>query len=262
MSKDGVYICADLGVNWQGDMRELNLLTEAAITANIDAVKLQWFDEEYLESHPYPLELRNLLKKMCLNMRFVETYCNHAHAIGMDVVVTPFSMRQLQQIPDNIDGIKIRAADCFQIDMIRKAQTFGKPVYVSVPVVNGYFSKPTDVPEGAFFELMTCLMQPNTYMVMCVPKYPPEANELSLHRVADFTGFSSHYPDPSVPLMAATIAVHTQLRKAKRRFYLEAHLTTTKDPLLAEQIPDMGVSLDPNELAALARGVEILEEAI
>ena len=62
--------------------------------------------------------------------------------------------------------------------------------------------------------------------------------------------------------MAATIAVHTQLRKAKRRFYLEVHLTTTKDPLLAEQIPDMGVSLDPNELAALARGVEILEEGI
>ena len=52
------------------------------------------------------------------------------------------------------------------------------------------------------------------------------------------------------------------MRKAKRRFYLEVHLTTTKDPLLAEQIPDMGVSLDPNELAALVRGVDILEEAI
>lgn len=262
MSKDGVYICADLGVNWQGTDRELNLLTEASVTAGIDAVKLQWFDQDFLDANPYSPKLRSLLSKMCLTKRFIELYCAHAHAAGLEVVVTPFSMRQLEQIPDHVDGIKIRAADCFRIDMIRKAQTFGKPVYVSVPVVNGYFSKPTDVPEGAFFELMTCLMQPNTYMVMCVPKYPPEANELSLHRVTDFTGFSSHYPDLSVPLMAATLAVHTQLRKAKRRFYLEVHLTITKDPLMAEQIPDMGVSLGPDELAALVRGVEILEEAI
>lgn len=262
MSKDGVYICADLGVNWRGDDRDLLSMTEAAVTAKIDAVKLQWFDEEFLDTAPYPLELKALLSKMCIIGRKLEAYCNRVHAAGMEVVVTPFSMRQLEQMPDNVDGIKIRAADCFKIDMIRKAQTFGKPVYVSVPVVNGYFSKPKDTPEDSFFELMTCLMQPNTYMVMCVPKYPPEANELSLHRVTDFTGFSSHYPDLSVPLMAATLAVHTQLRKAKRRFYLEVHLTTTKDPLMAEQIPDMGVSLDPDELAALARGVEILEEAI
>jgi hypothetical protein len=50
--------------------------------------------------------------------------------------------------------------------------------------------------------------------------------------------------------------------KAKRRFYLEVHMTWTRNPLLANEIPDMGVSLDPNELASLAHGVKILEEAI
>lgn len=262
MSKDGVYICADLGVNWRGNSKDMYLLTEMAMTAGVDAIKLQWFDQEFLDANPYPPKLRSLLSRMCLTKQYIEIYCARAHTVGLDVVVTPFSMRQLENMPDGVDGIKIRATDCFRTDMIRKAQTFGKPVYVSVPVVNGHFSKPADVPDETFLELMSCFMQSNTYMVMCIPKYPPEAKELHLHRVTDFAGFSSHYPDPSVPLMAATIAVHTQLRKAKRRFYLEVHLTTTKDPMLAEDIPDMGVSLGPEELASLARGIEILEDAI
>lgn len=262
MSKNGVYICADIGVNWQGSDQKLNEMTEEAFWSNLDAVKLQWFDQDFLDSGRYAPKLKSVLESMCLSRQFIELYIGRVHAAGMEVVVTPFSMRQLEQMPDSVDGIKIRAADCMRTEMIRKAQSFDRPVYVSVPVVDGYFTKPEDASEEAFFELMSCMMRPNTYMVMCVPKYPPDAKDLHLHRVADFQGFSSHYPDLSVPLMAATLAVNSQMKRAKRRFYLEVHMTMTKDPFLAEEIPDMGVSLDPSELAQLVSGIEILEEAI
>ena len=262
MSKDGVYICADLGVNWKGDPHELERMVEDCLCSKTDAVKLQWFDQEYLDAGPYEPKLKKLLGTMCLNRRFIEAFIKNAHRVGLEVVVTPFSMRQLDDMPEDVDGIKIRAADCFKVDMVRKAQSLGKPVYVSVPVRNGYFSKPTGAPEGAFFDLMTCFMQPNTYMVMCVPEYPPDVEELFLHRVVDFQGFSSHYPHHSVPFIAATLAVHSQMRKAKRRFYLEVHYTLTDNCREQEAVPDMFVSLRPDELDQLVCCVETLERGI
>ena len=262
MSKDGVYISADLGVNWRGDLHELGRMVEDCLCAKVDAVKLQWFDQEHLDTGPYEPGLRRLLGTMCLNRRFIKEFAKNIHKAGLEVVVTPFSMRQLAEMPEEVDGIKIRAADCFKADMVRKAQSLGKPVYVSVPVVNGYFIKPEDVPEGAFLELMGCMMQPNTYMVMCVPKYPPKAEELFLHRASDFQGFSSHYPHHSAPFIAATIAVHSQMWKAKRRFYLEVHYTPTDDSKDREVVPDMDVSLCRDQLEQLVCCVETLERGI
>jgi sialic acid synthase SpsE len=263
MSKEGVYLCADIGVNWEGHMETLLSMVREASEAKFDAVKLQWFDREYLEEAGYSPDLRNKLSWMCLSKEQVEVIAGLAHKFGLELVVTPFSMRQVTAIPDCVDGIKIRAADCFRTRMIRGAQGYGKPVYVSQPVEGGLFKKPDDVPEDTFFEVMSCLMSPNTYGVMCVPKYPPADAELHLSRVVDFLGYSSHYPLSSVPLMAATLAVNAVERgKRKRRFYLEVHMVPMHIDEDDDRYPDNAVSLTPPQMSFLARSVAILEEGI
>ena len=262
ISREGVYLCADIGINWRGDLSTMERMIEQAAGAGFDAVKLQWFDRDFIEEQDYEPDLKRQLYTMCLNETMVMTIASMVRARKMELVVTPFFLHALEKMPEDVDGIKIRAADCFRTDLIRKAQTYDLPVYISQPVIDGYFKKPEDVPEGKFFEVMSCLMMPDTYGVMCTPKYPPESNELHLSRVVDFNGYSSHYPDPAVPLMAATIAVNAVSKKRKRRFYLEVHMVPGHHPDDSWRFPDLKVSLDAKEMSQLAKGVSILEEGV
>lgn len=263
MSKDGVYLCADIGVNWEGHMETLLSMVREASEAKFDAVKLQWFDREYLEEAGYSPDLRNTLSWMCLSKEQVEIIAGMTHKFKLELVVTPFSMRQVEAMPDCVDGIKIRAADCFKTTMVRAAQRHGKPVYVSQPVEDGLFKKPENVPEAGFFEVMSCLMASNTYGLMCTPKYPPEVQELHLSKVVNFLGYSSHYPHSSVPLMAATLAVNAMENgRLKRRFYLEVHMVPMHSDEDDHRYPDNDVSLTPVQMSVLARSVAILEEGI
>ena len=265
MSKEGVYLCADIGVNFEGKLDVLDEMMRDARTAGCDAVKLQLFDLEYLAQADYADGLREELSRMCIPSGMVETMANEAHGHGLEIVVTPFTREIAMGIPDNVDGIKIRSADCFRTEILTAAMHHDKPVYVSVPTTDGYLKKPTDVPEGAFFSLMSHRMDKNGYLVMCPPGYPQKLKDLHLHRIVDFDGFSSHGRNPSIPLMAATLAVNAVEAggKAKRRFYLEVHaIPDHEGGDDCRKYPDHDVSLSWEQIRLLASGIEILEEAI
>lgn len=277
VSKDGVYVCVELGVNWGGDFDLIKRLITDAAVSKADAVKLQYFDEAFIESSGYPDWLKERLRSMILSSTDIWVFINHAHERGIEVVVTPFSAALAEDLKflKDLDGIKIRAKDWLDRKIWDAAVSLGKPLYYSVPYCNGEMltSGPIGrpiMPEEA--EWAGSRRGRNVYRVYCVPRYPPMPSELYLTLVSQHDGFSSHYPDWSVPFAAAVIAVNEEVKhNIKRRFYLEVHVRPGSvmadiNSYTIEELrmlyPDWDSSLSPMKVRRLCESVALLEEAI
>lgn len=261
MSKDGVYVCADLNVNWCGKFDLLTKMMKTCSWRGVDAVKVQYFDQVYLEANKesYGEDLRKRLDKMVLNLSHLYTLSCVAKEHKVDFIVTPFRaelVKNLEGIP--IDGIKIRSADWLNREMWDAVKDLPTKRYVSVPYENN--EAMIGKVDGPTVAWAMSRRGGDDHRVYCIPKYPPTLEELNLTNVAQHDGFSSHYPDHHIPLIAATLAVNQQLKTGKRRFYLEVHFRP--DHIRRDFLPDANVSLERYGLGDLCHGVAMLEKAI
>ena len=261
MSKDGVYVCADLGVNWCGKGDLLKKMMDTCAWRGVDAVKVQYFDQEYIEANKesYTPELRKRLGKMVLNMEMLHILSILAKEHGVDFIVTPFSVELAKNLAGiRLDGIKIRSKDWLNREMWDAVKDWNVQRYVSVPYDNNQAM--IGKADGPTVAWAMARRGGGNHRVYCIPKYPPTLEELNLTNVTQHDGFSSHYPDHHVPLIAAAIAVNHQAKVGKRRFYLEVHFKPSR--IRNEFLPDARVSLDRYGLGDLCRGVKTLESAI
>lgn len=263
MSKDGVYLCAEIGVNWAGRTELLFDLAGELAMCNVDAVKLQMFDEDTLNGKEYTKALKKQLTPMILEnedilrvSRILKDSPTHP-----DLIITPFNLNcveRLSEVSDRIQGIKIRATDWDNIPLIEVAKRFDKPMYVSVPYENGCLKVTKKVPNSHFLSLKGGSMK----RIYCVPKYPPEPTDLHLNQVTEHDGISLHSPNWAVHLAAAAMALKFQYDKGiKRRFYIEVHTYPLRNLPIAE-MPDFNVSVSPVAMAQLAQTLAELEVGI
>lgn len=253
MSKDGIYVCAELGVNWNGDFKILKDEVLEMKMAGVDAVKLQLFDKDALQA--YEPTLRGRLENMVLDAPDVLEISERVHACELELVVTPMYIEAFDWLKDMpIDGIKIRAKDWLRDDFYEASRKFDVPVYTSIPCVAGEMvqATPTQFARTRGKE---------RYRIYCVPLYPPEKSDLNLWKVVDFDGCSLHSRDWWDHFAAACINIQYQYyHNLRRRFYVEAHYLAQALP--RECQPDADVSVDWKGMKDLARACEEFEEAI
>jgi len=260
VSKYGVYVCAELGCNWLGKWEILEQMVDEAAYAGADAVKLQMFCSEEVKGHP----AYDLLKKMVLSAYDVETICERAHNKNIDVVVTPMNPSAVDMLKDTkIDGVKIRAKDWLRSEIVEPAMALGKPTYISVPYENGVIKKPGEVDDSDFHRGFMRTKARNTYHIMCIPKYPPSLEDLTLYVSSQVDGYSNHYPDWTIPLMAGYGKMaHDASRPSsvRRRFYLEVHVMPVVSPF--HDVLDKDVSIDFSDLKKLVTALNNGERAV
>lgn len=261
MSKDGIYVCAEMGVNWDGDMALLmRMVTEAVVMCECDAVKLQLFNEETIKD--YEPEMKERLQQMILQGDQIGAVSDFVHEAGKDLVVTPMYkddelMRFLAE-HNIVDGFKIRAKDWTNRDLITSVKGLRKPLYVSIPHKKGEVI-PTQGVNSV--EALMSVTGPNRWRLYCVPKYPPEPEDLFLHNVVHADGVSLHSPRWWEHYAAAVINTKYQYDMGtKKRFYVEVHYVPFT-PHTMECI-DIAVSLCTADLKKLVDTCKDLEEAI
>lgn len=270
MSRDGVYVCADIGCHWLGDWKRMEWMIERCAYAGVDAVKLQMFDAELLEGQ-YSQEMQEKLCCMTLTAFDVSNAVRCAHRHGIELVVTPMSKGLADTLKDvPVDGLKVRAKDYLNAPLVRAVRSFGKPYYISFPVKDGIASVPMDEKGQPVNEEDAEVLRehwfntypPRGHRVYCIPKYPPELSEIQLKTLShQYHGFSNHYPHISVPLMAAALGIQNQMNVCRlNRFYLEVH--ARPDVGEKEQYLDWNVSLSFHQIRCLCKSVAIMEEAI
>lgn len=180
------YVIAECGVNWRS-LSEAARLIKFVGLQRANAVKFQAYRDEDIRSHERYQELH----KIKLDPAKVSFLKGVAVAWDVDFILTPFYKEAVAWSEVYVDKFKIRYADRYNVDIISSVITTGKHMIVSC--------------DHEYLENMPQMVRHynNKTLMFCVPEYPPAKEPDYNACIGKFSGFSSHYPDFSVPLIAA-----------------------------------------------------------
>ena len=219
------YIIAGFGVGWQ-DLSEASALIYSASLVNIDAVNFQAYTIRDIIQDDRLHKRRRDLQKIQLDPAKVSFLKGNTDQCGLDFILTPFYTDAVDWTEAYVDKFNIRFVDRYNTNLIRAIISTGKPLIISCDFV--YLDTMPDIVKD--YE--------NKTLMFCIPEYPPTVEPHYHACKGKFTGFSSHYPYPEVPIKAARIFAD----------YLEVYMcraTNSPEPT------DSAVSLDWKQLHQL-----------
>lgn len=253
------YIIAEIGINHNGDFNEAINLIDAAIEANVDAVKFQKRDLKSIYSKDV-LEDSNaqewsfeylipLLKESELTeneYKNIRAYCNQKK---IDLIVTPFDEHSAEFVANlGVSAFKISSADMTNIELVKKCSEYNIPLLISTGMW-----KDQDIQDCANFYNKeninyTFLLAQSTYPAPYENlnlKYLNRLQELSNNKIV---GYSGHERGTFIPV--ACVAMGYKI--------IEKHLTFDK----TLKGPDHKASMTPDEFKEMVDNIRALESAL
>ncbi len=255
------FIVAEAGVNHNGSLDLARRMVDTAVKAGAHSVKFQTFNAERLVAPSAPkaeyqkrttaaaesqLEMLRRLELSPKAHRDLMAYCR---AQGILFMSTPFDEESADFLDDlGVVVFKIPSGEITNLPFLAHVARKGKPMIVSTGMAHlGEVEAAVRAIEEAGnrqFVLLHC--------VSSYPANPAEANLRAMHAMATAfnapVGYSDHTPGIEVALAAVALGACV----------IEKHFTL--DRTLPG--PDHQASLEPEELAALVRGVRIVELAL
>ena len=255
------YVIAEAGVNHNGDMALAHQLVDAAADAGAHAVKFQTFNPEKLVASGAPkadYQKRNtgdmesqqtMLKALVLSRPAHRELFAHARGRGLHFLSSPFDEESADFLLDlGVPAFKIPSGEITNSPLLRRIAGYGRPMLVSTGMCNM-----VEVAEA--MDVIRASGNPSVGLFHCVSNYPAEAASANLHAMQSLAlafgvpvGWSDHTLGIDVALAAAAL----------NACILEKHLTLSREL----PGPDHRASLEPNEFAAMVRGVRAVESAL
>jgi len=229
----GVFIVAEIGVNWNGDFNLAEQMMSIAKRAGCDAVKFQAFNENLISAHP---EKERLLKTS-ISKDNIKKIDSISKKIGIEWFCTPMYQEAVEFLEPYVSRYKIRVFD-------------GKPLFEnkSSKLLERITKTGKDI-------IISCENPPNqtklyqnqkVRWLYCVPKYPCSLKDLDYSKINDFDGFSNHCPEIIAPLAAVILGAKI----------IEVHITLDR----SKDFIDNPVSFEPDELFDLVKLIRKSEE--
>lgn len=202
-------IISEIGVNWSGDISTAKDMILRSKRAGSDYVKFQLFNEEVIKDSKYKTELSGMI----LDFEKLNTLREYAFqqyiSFGVSVMY-PEAFDILKELKMPLDFIKIREADHANEKIARLAVNYCDKNNISLLISTEQYISGDD-----YFRYNLYHTKHANYLY-CVPKYPPELNEISDTNISKFyfDGYSNHYPSFYLPM----IAIARELK------YVEVHV--------------------------------------
>jgi N-acetylneuraminate synthase len=255
------FITAEAGVNHNGDLRTARRLVDAAVEARADAVKFQAFKAERLATATAPkaryqrrtpkdaesqLEMLRRLELSPQAHRALADFCRRRKILFLS---TPFDEESVDVLVRlDAPAFKIASGELTNLPLLEQIARTGRPVILSTGMSTLEEVKvAVRTLHGAGAEELILLH--------CVSNYPAKAADVNLRAMATLArafrvpvGYSDHTPGVDVALAAVALGACV----------IEKHVTL--DRTLPG--PDHRASLEPQEFAALVRGIRTVELAM
>lgn len=260
-----VLVIAEAGVNHNGDLEMAKRLVDAAAEAGADLVKFQTFKAEKIASRAAKkasYQARNeggteadgqldMLKRLELSEADHATLINHCAMRGIGFFSTGFDLDSL----DFLNGLgfaqfKVPSGEITNLPYLRRLASFGKDLIMSTGMASmGDIEAAIEAIEAAG------LPRKRITVLHCTTEYPAPFEEVNLRAMATIgqafgvrVGYSDHTQGIEVSLAAVALGA----RVIEKHFTLNRRLPG----------PDHAASLEPDELAALVRGIRRIEQAL
>ena len=255
------FVIAEAGVNHNGSPEQAKRLIDAAHAAGADAVKFQTFQAEKVVSPAaakakYQVETTGesgaqleMVRRLELPPEAFRELATHCRKRGILFLSTPFD----PESADLLDGVgvpafKVASGEITNWPFLAHIARKGKPMILSTGMSDlDEVQAALGVVRGAGNTQLVLL-----HCVSCYPTAPESANLRAIETMAaQFqvpVGFSDHTLGVEIALAAVAVGACV----------LEKHLTL--DRKLPG--PDHRASLEPDEFAALVRGIRRVESSL
>ncbi len=241
-NKYNFKIIAEIGSNWNGDVRVGKKIIRELKKSGVDAVKFQMWkaNELYNSSHPN----WNEIKKSELTSKHAKEFKKYSDKIGIDCfwsVFYPEAVDYLEKI--GVKYYKIASRTSALLDknsedtMIAIAKT-KKPVIISM----GFGGNKT--------KIKNIFKNNKKYWLYCISEYPTDIKKINFKLMQKYDGFSDHTEDNLAPLTYAIKSKHQ--KKVK---FLEKHVH------IAESTgPDKPFSISNESFAKMVKDIKTVLE--
>ncbi|SJZ43889.1 N-acetylneuraminate synthase [Selenihalanaerobacter shriftii] len=255
------FIIAEAGVNHNGSLGIAKKLVDAAVEAEVDAVKFQTFKAENLVSKQaskaqYQLETTDkeesqfdMIKRLELSLDdhlYLKEYCEDRDIL---LLSTPFCFNSVDIIDDlGLELYKVGSSDTTNLPLLKYIAKKGKPIILSTGM-----STLAEVEEA----VNTILSTGNDRLILlhCVSNYPAQYQSVNLKAMETMSqafklpiGYSDHTLGIEVPVAAV----------ARGAVVIEKHFTLDNNM----EGPDHKASLEPEELKQMVINIRNIEEAL
>lgn len=253
-------IIAEAGVNHNGRVEQAKRLIDVAAKSGADAVKFQTFRAERLVSPKAPkaaYQLRatdagesqwEMLKRLELSEEAHGQLRAHCQERGILFLSTPFDELSADFLDTlGMPAFKIASSELTHWRLLEHVARKGRPMLLSTGM-----SDAQEVAEA--LRVIRHAGNAPVVLLHCVSNYPADPADANLRAMRAMTeqfqvpvGYSDHTPGIEVALGAVALGA----------CIVEKHFTL--DRTLPG--PDHQASLEPGELAALVRGIRVVEAA-
>jgi N-acetylneuraminate synthase/N,N'-diacetyllegionaminate synthase len=252
------FVIAEAGVNHNGRFELAERLVDIAAEAGCDAVKFQTFDPELLATPTaakaeYQRETTGeggsqleMLKALVLPRDAHVQLQRRAHDRGLVFLSTPFDEPSADFLEElGVPAFKVSSGDLTNVFLLKHLAAKRRPLLLSTGMAT------LDEVRAAVALVETCPLA----LFHCVSNYPAQPADCNLRAIATLrdathrpVGWSDH--THGIDVTVAAVALGAEL--------VEKHFTI--DRTLPG--PDHRASLEPDELAAMVRGIRNAEAAL
>ena len=253
------YVIAELSGNHNGDIGRALALIDAAKAAGADAVKLQTYTADTITlDHDGPgftiegglwdgRRLHELYREASTPWEWHEKLFAHARSAGITCFSSPFDPTAIAFLEKlNAPAYKIASFEIVDTPLIRLAAKPGKPLIISTGMAS-----PDEISDA----LNAAKESAGAVLLHCISAYPAPAEDANLARIPALAakygcviGLSDHTLGIEVSIAAVALGACV----------IEKHITLQR----ADGGPDAAFSLEPDELAALVKGVRTAHAAL
>ncbi|RFB04924.1 N-acetylneuraminate synthase family protein [Parvularcula marina] len=255
---DPAFVIAEIGNNHNGSLEHAIRLIDLAAEAGVDCAKFQMRDMKAmyrkLEGQADAKEdlgaqyTLDLLAKFQLSDEDLYRAFDHCQARNLVPLCTPWDEECLHKLDRyGMPGFKIASADFTNYDLLSATAALNKPMFCSTGMTSE-----NEIMKG--IELLQNSGCPHV-LLHCNSTYPTPDKDVNLRymtRLAELShgvvGYSGHERGIQVPIAAVALGARV----------IEKHFTTDR----GMEGNDHKVSLLPDELAEMVRGIRQIEEAM
>ncbi len=255
------FIIAEAGVNHNGDLTLARQLVEVAVQAGANAVKFQTFTAarmvtssapkaEYQKGTTDAAESQyDMLRRLELSEDMHRDLITLCHERGIVFLSTPFDETSADMLHDlGVSAFKVPSGEITNLPLLAHIAHKQQSIILSTGMAHlGEVDEAVRTIRQAGNEQITLLHCVSNY-----PADPADVNLRAMHTMAAAfqvpVGYSDHTPGIDVALGAVALGACV----------IEKHFTL--DRTLPG--PDHRASLEPDELAALVRGIRTVEAAL
>ncbi|MCL0053828.1 N-acetylneuraminate synthase [Dehalococcoidia bacterium] len=255
------FVIAEAGVNHNGDLELARRLVDVAADAGADAVKFQTFTAERLATTDAPkadYQMRTtdgtesqieMLRRLELSPEAHRSLMEQCQERNILFLSSPFDEESADLLAElGVAAIKIPSGEITNLPYLEHIAQKGKPMIVSTGMASlGEVEQAIRTIEGGGNQEFVLLH--------CVSNYPAKPADINLRAMETLkaafgapTGYSDHTPGNEVALASVALGACV----------VEKHFTLDR----SMPGPDHEMSLEPDELDSLIRGIRLVSSAL